>query len=40
MALYKGLTYAIEAKQRAPYARKSMRFIHRITATLSKKTAR
>ena len=40
MALNEGLTYAWAAEHRAPYAHKSMTFIHRITDTLSKKMVR
>ena len=40
MALNEGMTYALDAEQRAPYAQKSMVFVARITDTLSKKMVR
>jgi len=40
MALNEGLTYAWAPEQRAPYAQKSIKFIDRITDTLSKKMVR
>jgi len=40
MALNEGITYALDAEQRAPYTQKSMVFVDRITDTLSKKMVR
>ncbi len=40
MALNEGLTYAWDPEQCAPYAQRSMEFVDRITATLSKKMVR
>ena len=40
MALNEGMTYTRDAEQRAPFVKKSMVFIDRITDTLSKKMVR
>ena len=40
MALHEGMTYERDAEKRAPYARRSLDFIDRITDSLSKKMVR
>jgi tetratricopeptide (TPR) repeat protein len=40
MTLHEGMTYERDAEKRAPYARRSLDFIDRITETLSKKIVR
>jgi hypothetical protein len=40
MALHEGMTYERDAEKRAPYAKRSLDFIDRITNTLSKKMVR
>jgi len=40
MGLHEGMTYERDAEKRAPYAKRTLGFIDRITATLSKKMVR